>query len=103
MAGYQNGPIHKKWDTFNILLVAAAGMFALFIVSPLLDAILVTGGRDNMRRAACESNMNQLGLAVAQYAQDSDGELPPIRQAFGKGTWREALYPFVKSITVYRC
>lgn len=47
--------------------------------------------------------MKQLGLALAQYTQDSDGELPPIRQAFEKGTWRETVYPFLKSTAVYRC
>jgi len=55
------------------------------------------------RRASCESNMKQLGVALSQYTQDNDGDLPPITQPSAKATWREAVYPFVRNTDVYRC
>ena len=53
-------------------------------------------------RTACRSNLKQLGLALTQYAQDSDGALPSGVNAAGNG-WAGQLYPFTRNIWVYRC
>ncbi len=54
-------------------------------------------------RASCQSNMKQLGLALAQYAQDNDAlALPRTLSPTGQ-SWREAIYPYVKAIGVYEC
>jgi prepilin-type processing-associated H-X9-DG protein len=52
---------------------------------------------------ACASNMKQLGIGLLQYTQDNDDNLPPYVAPDGHQTWREAVYPFVKSTGVFRC
>ena len=82
--------------------------------------------RENARRASCQSNMKQLGLAFMQYTQDYDERLP-LAQHGGSGNdengWifydyfqafkdatppayypeRGSIYPYVKSTQVYVC
>lgn len=58
--------------------------------------------RGNARRAECQSNMKQLGLAFTQYEQDNDGEFPPGRTLGGEG-WAGQLYPWIKSTGIYHC
>ncbi len=84
--------------------IAGWGIFAIIVFAILFPLNACgCGPYRNARKASCQSNMKQLGLALAQYTQDSDDELPPITQPASKATWREALYPFVKSTGVYRC
>ena len=63
--------------------------------------------RENARRASCQSNLKQLGLAFIQYGQDAD-EKYPIGIGSGSnanrgGGWGGQIYSFVKSTGVYRC
>lgn len=46
--------------------------------------------------------MMQLGIALLQYTQENDGTLPSASTSKGH-SWREALYPYIKSISVYQC
>ena len=41
--------------------------------------------RENARRASCQSNLKQLGLAFIQYTQDSDNTYPPGQKSSGQG------------------
>ena len=67
--------------------------------------------RENARRASCQSNMKQLGLAFIQYSQDADEKLPVGGVSFAHcgGTfyngsnWGYAIYPFAKSTGIYQC
>jgi prepilin-type N-terminal cleavage/methylation domain-containing protein/prepilin-type processing-associated H-X9-DG protein len=64
--------------------------------------------RENARRSSCQSNLKQLGLGVLQYAQDFDEYIVPAVQRVSvspvvRGTWRFALYPYVKSTQVFSC
>lgn len=55
-----------------------------------------------IRRSGCQSNMKQLGLAYTQYEQDDDDVYPPGVNIVGNG-WAGQLYPYTKSVGVYRC
>ena len=79
--------------------LGAYGLFAFgsFFIRP------ACGCRRDGRVISCASNMKQIGTAFAQYVQDSDDCLPPYTSADGRRTWREAVYPFVKSTSVYHC
>ena len=94
----------RKWLWKQYARIAAWGI-GLYLAFVVLFPFSACGCKSMgvARRASCQSNLKQLGLALSQYTQDSDGELPPISQPGGKTTWREAIYPFVKSTGVYRC
>lgn len=45
------------------------------------------------------SNLKQIGLAMAQYIQDNDEKLPPMKSA---AVTKKALFPFVKTDAVFQ-
>jgi len=68
--------------------------------------------RENARRASCQSNLKQIGLAETQYTQDADemysgsyscinGDCNPDGHA--RVSYAEMLYPFTKSLGIYKC
>jgi len=86
----------------NITVAVLIGLFLLMLFPPMFELLIYPGQHESARLASCQSNMKQLGLAMEQYTQDSNGVLPPSTARNGMG-WREAIYPFVKSTDVYRC
>ena len=48
------------------------------------------------RRVNCQLNLKQIGLAVAQYAQDYDDHLPPCH-------WASVLLPYMKTEQLFCC
>jgi prepilin-type processing-associated H-X9-DG protein len=87
------------------------------ILFPVLARI-----RENARRASCQSNLKQMGLAVAQYLQDNDNRYPyvdynipnPIPTQYkrfiqghsGNQTevyWEEFLQPYVNNYQIFYC
>ena len=58
------------------------------------------------RRAACKTNLKQIGLAVHIYAVDHDGEFPAGEtavEAFGKLVGDDAPGPYLKSAGTFVC
>ena len=99
-------PSRKSGFTLIELLVVIA-------IIAILAAILFPAfarARENARRASCQSNLKQIGLAYIQYTQDYDERLPYGYYLGTNGEFftniisaADVVMPYIKSRQVWRC
>jgi prepilin-type N-terminal cleavage/methylation domain-containing protein/prepilin-type processing-associated H-X9-DG protein len=87
-------------------------LLVVIAIIAILAAILFpvfARARENARRASCQSNLKQIGLGIAQYAQDYDETMPPgyvkgsNSSSSNAGPWHWLIQPYTKSLQVLRC
>lgn len=83
-------------------------LLVVIAIIALLAAILfpVFGrARENARRSSCQSNLKQIGLGVAQYAQDYDETMVPSlgNEEDHVVPFQNILQPYTKSVQIFRC
>ena len=92
----------RGFTLIELLVVIAIIAIIAAILFPVFAKV-----RENARRASCQSNLKQIGMAITQYTQDSDETLPTRRLGITDRTeyesWRAMVFPFVKSAGVFRC
>ena len=85
-------------------------LLVVIAIIAILAAILFpvfARARENARRASCQSNLKQIGLAIAQYTQDYDERMPVQYLTLEGGAvtswWPDQIYPYIKSYQVFVC
>jgi len=99
--GTGKSQIRAAFTLIELLVVIAIIAILAAILFPVFAR-----ARENGRRAACQSNLKQLGLGILQYQQDYDETCPQgalsYKGIYGMG-WAGQIYPYVKSTQVYTC
>lgn len=85
-------PRSRGFTLIEILVVVAVIALLAAILFPVFAR-----ARENARRAACQSNMKQLGLGLLQYTQDHDERLPPLRSNSLRDYPLMLIQPYVKA------
>lgn len=91
----------KAFTLIELLVVIAIISILAAILFPVFAR-----ARASARKAACQSNLKQVGLAVTMYIQDYDetypiGQFSNVVGAFT--TWYGAIAPYAKSNQVFMC
>jgi prepilin-type N-terminal cleavage/methylation domain-containing protein/prepilin-type processing-associated H-X9-DG protein len=74
-------------------------LLVVIAIIAILAAILFpvfARARENARRASCQSNLKQIGLATMQYNQDYD-------ERMFSNAWATLLQPYAKSTQIFSC
>jgi len=89
-------------------------LLVVIAIIAILAAILFpvfAQARAKARSASCLSNVKQLGLAEIMYTEDYDGDFPQYCHSWSPAgqpgpwrvTWQEALTPYVKNVSMWKC
>ncbi len=96
----------RKGFTLIELLVVIA---IIAILAAILFPVFARA-RENARKANCQSNLKQMGLAFAQYKQDYDETWPNQYwtsatnwQPSAVGYWAGAIDPYCKNTGIFHC
>jgi len=81
-------------------------LLVVIAIIAILAAILFpvfAKAREKARQAACASNMQQIGLAILQYAQDYDERLPVGYAPNNGAGWASTCQSYIRSTAVFAC
>jgi len=82
------------------------GLSVIVILCSIITAILMPlphRNRENPRRAACQQNLRQLSLAMAQYRADSAGYFPAVNGNTRFYGWADTLLPYSRNAGLFQC
>lgn len=99
MYTYQN----KRKDSSGFTLIELLVVIAIIAILAAILFPVFAKAREKARQIQCLSNLKQLGLGILQYSQDNDEFYPQTNVPGNHDNWAQEIYPYVKSVDVYRC
>ncbi|MBV9867241.1 MAG: DUF1559 domain-containing protein [Abitibacteriaceae bacterium] len=95
----------RKHRTTGFTLIELLVVIAIIAILAAILFPVFGRARENARRAACQSNLKQIGLAIEQYKQDYDSFYPGAQNTVGSVTysWPTIIFPYVKNEQVFVC
>jgi prepilin-type N-terminal cleavage/methylation domain-containing protein/prepilin-type processing-associated H-X9-DG protein len=109
----------RGFTLIELLVVVAIIAILAAILFPVFEQ-----AQEAAKKASCQANLKQLGIAFRMYSQDYDEQLPPWRtivtgaqppvtgivpwdgrspMTAGTMFWHELIYPYVKNVGAYTC
>jgi prepilin-type N-terminal cleavage/methylation domain-containing protein/prepilin-type processing-associated H-X9-DG protein len=104
---------HRARFGFTLIELLVAITIIAILSAFLLPVLALV--REKARQATCESNLRQIGLAMAEYTQDYDGSLPPTALIYPEAApntdslvgdevaWPTLINVYVRSDAVFAC
>jgi prepilin-type N-terminal cleavage/methylation domain-containing protein/prepilin-type processing-associated H-X9-DG protein len=93
--------IHNRRTNAFTLIELLVVIAIIAILAAILFPVFAKA-REKARQTTCASNLKQIGLAMTQYVQDYDENLP-FREITGGQTWKVVITPYLKSSNVFMC
>jgi prepilin-type processing-associated H-X9-DG protein len=87
----------KRRNEMMVIIVVSAIAVLVLLGAGLFGTVGLEEQTEQSRKAACQSNLKELDLAVLMYCQDFDQRFP---MAYN---WSDAVYPYVMNQEVYVC
>jgi len=88
----------RGFTLIELLVVISIMVITASILFPVFARV-----RENARRIACQSNLKQIGLGLAQYVQDNDQKFPSDKLGDGWQGWWNVIQPYTKSYQIFIC
>lgn len=104
MAGGLTRPRRQRRGSLFWDLLAAVAVLGLAVA--FVAPIFLQKGREiHCHRRSCKSNLRQIGVAIAMYAQDHDEHLPSLGPAPGvtSATLPVLVHPYIRNPAVWSC
>lgn len=96
----------RRTDKSGFTLIELLVVIAIIAILAAILFPVFAKARSRARQTACLNNVKQISLAFLTYFQDNEERFPPFAgvTTWGDRTgWSERIFPYVKSMEVYRC
>src|SRR2546423_2637609 len=93
----KENPVERERSRSGFTLIELLVVIAVIAILAAILFPVFAQARATARKAACASNLKQIGLAFGMYAQDYDEMLVPHWQnSSGIPDWKTLLDPYIK-------